>query len=91
MKIETKLILRRVLIDFDASNDVRFNFHGTLNPLNKAGENAPEFMVQTTVKKDNPLAEALFQLIEIELQNSVQSESDHAERMADKRKEVKET
>ncbi len=89
MKIETKLVLRRVMIDFDASNDVRLNFHGSLQPLNKASNDAPEFMVQSTVRKDDPLAEALFALINDELQNSVQSESDHAERMADKRKEAK--
>ena len=88
MKIETTIVLRRVLIDFDSSNDVKLNFHGSLQPLNKASNDAPEFMVQATVRKDAPLAEALFALIDDELQNSVQSESDHAERMADKRKEV---
>lgn len=82
MKIETKIVLRRVMIDFEPAGDVKMNFHGSLHPLDGATTgSAPEIMVQSTIHRSDELAKGLFEMIDREFATGVSVAAEHADRM----------
>jgi len=84
MQIETKIVIKKVLIDFDGAQPT-VSFQGNLFPLARAVGDAPAVHVQQTISKDDELAQALFALIDQAFERGIAEENAHATRMEAKK------
>ena len=89
MQIETKIVIKKVLIDFDGAQPT-VSYQGSLFPLARAMGSAPDIHVQQTISKEDELAQALFKLIDQAFEEGVAEENAHATRMEAKKAESNE-